>query len=357
MSRALIIVCAAAGCATTPYAKLPNQRAVRAHAEAVVWKAMFEGTPGERAQATRIAAEVADPVLDRGLGARLEDPDPVVRAIAAVSLAPQSEPAREVLTGALDGDSPEARRVAIDGVRRLPEWKARVAKLAGDADAAVRARALRELGKDADVALVDAALHDPDLGVRLAAIDARLQRDPSWRPDGANLDLYVALHVAMHRARRYNETAPAVEAARVAATSPQPSLRVAGVQAAGSLGDAALPLVRTALHDPDLDVRLAAARILARRGDHDGMMLLAATPSLDAAYDLAQLGDARGTERLLAAAQSSDAAERARAIALLAPLPSSLPTLQRALDDPDRAIALTAAGALLRKAFAGQTGA
>src|SRR5437899_430501 len=89
---------------------------VRRQAEAVVWGAMSAPSPSVREHDTRIAADVADPLLDRGLGPRMSDPSPPVRATAAVAMVRQTPPAVDVLRAILDGNDAEAKVIAIDAI-------------------------------------------------------------------------------------------------------------------------------------------------------------------------------------------------------------------------------------------------
>ena len=113
---------------------------------------------------------------------------------------------------------------------------------------------------------------------------------------------------------------------RAAADDRDPALRVAAMNAAGELGRAGNVLAAAHLSDPDLDVRLAAARAVIATGDHDTALpalvgALATPRRLDAADELARLGDPRGLGILRAAARAKDAHERRIALAALAPLP------------------------------------
>ena len=72
---ACVLFALAAGCTS-----LQQEARVRREAESVVWTAMSAPDARVRAHATRVTADVADPTLDRGLGARLGDPSPAVRA-------------------------------------------------------------------------------------------------------------------------------------------------------------------------------------------------------------------------------------------------------------------------------------
>ncbi|MDB4965347.1 MAG: hypothetical protein JWN44_1036, partial [Myxococcales bacterium] len=128
------------------------------------------------------------------------------------------------------------------------------------------------------------------------------------------------------------------------------------MNAAGELGSDGAELARAHLRDPDLDVRLAAARATLAGGGRDAalLVLVAAlgTPRrLDAADELARVGDARGLDALRTAARSSDRDERRLAVLLLAPLPAGHDTVIDALADADATVRLDAAGAILRHIF------
>src|SRR5258708_31430336 len=108
---ACLMLALGAGCATMKDAARKQQRA-----EDVVACGLAARAADERLQATRIAAEVADPVLDPLLAERLGDGDATVRATAAVALARSTAPALEVLRAALDGKDAAARVIAVDAV-------------------------------------------------------------------------------------------------------------------------------------------------------------------------------------------------------------------------------------------------
>lgn len=386
---ACVVVCLAAGCTS-----LQQQARVRRQAEAVVWSAMSAPSPGVRAHATRIVADVADPTLDRGLGARLGDPSPSVRATAAVALIRETPLATEVLRGVLDGNDANAKVIAIDAIGALDDGKTRMAALAGDRDVRVRARVataiaqwkpndaralLDKLLHDEDagvrgqalaglalfgdrdaLAAVTQALDDPSLGVRLAALGAlvRLGRDAvgtQLAALGTGKDRYVALRAAVQLSRSGHGPS-LLPTVRAAADDRDAAVRVAAMNAAGELGRDGNALATAHLRDPDVDVRLAAARAVIATGPHDAALptlvsALSTPRRLDAADELARLGDPRGLGALQASARAADARERRIALAMLAPLPSARDTLVAALGDSDADIRLDAAGALLRRLF------
>ncbi len=380
-----------AGCAS-----LGDDARVRRQAEGVVWGAMAAPSPELRVQATRIVADVADPLLDRGLGTRLGDPSPSVRATAAVALVQQTPIAASVLQQILDGNDADAKVIAIDAVGALDDGKARLGKLAADGDIRVRARVataiaqwkpdgaralLDKLLRDEDAGVrgqalaglarlgdrdalgeISAALEDRSLGVRLAALGAlvRVGRDAVGSQllalgsgPRASQDRFVALRAAVQLSRVgvAGATLPVVGAA---ANDSDPVLRVAAMNAAGELGRQGYALALAHLADPDLDVRLAAARAATATGRHDEALpvLVSALDGprrLDADDELARLGVVRGLGVLQSAARSPDARDRRAALSLLAPLSAGRDALVAALADPDAEIRLDAAGALLRR--------
>jgi HEAT repeat protein len=398
---ACVLLVVASGCSA-----LQRQARVRHEAEAVVWSAMGAPSAELREHATRIVADVADPTLDRGLGTRLGDPSPSVRATAAVALISQQPLAADVLRAVLDGNDASAKVIAIDAIGALDDGKARLPKLAADGDVRVRARVataiaqwkpegarallgtllhdqdpgvrgqalagLAQLGDDDALAEVTQALDDPSLGVRLAALGAlvRLGRDaignqllalgsgarstPGATP-ASTIDRYVALRAAVQLSHRGRAQA-VLPAVRAAADDRDAAVRVAAMNAAGELGRIGNALAQAHLGDPDVDVRLAAARAAIATGPHDvalpALLSALSTPRrLDAADELARLGDARGLAALQTAARAHDAAERRAAVRLLSPLPAGHDALVAALGDGDADIRLDAAGALLRRLF------
>ncbi|HZS38079.1 MAG TPA: HEAT repeat domain-containing protein [Polyangia bacterium] len=365
---------------------------LRRAAEVVVFRALYATDAEVRERAVRIAVEVADPALDRPLAERLDDESPRIRARAAVALAPQLEIARARLEAILDGKDASARAIAVDGLGSLenpaqriaklcddasPEVRARAAsalapidralarelaaRLAHDPDAGVRAAAVAALGALGDrgaVAELEAALGDGALGVRLAALAGltRLDGEPARLELVASRDdRFVALRAAVALAHR-GRVNVALETITRAAADRRADARAAAMNAAGELGEPAAALISRGLRDPDLEVRLAAARALIAAG-HAAQarpVLVGAldTPyALDAADELARIGDPLGQNRLHAAAASPDAATRRAALALIAPLPGALPSLTHGLADADPLARLTCAESLLRRAF------
>ena len=365
---------------------------LRRQAEAVVWGGLSAQQAEVREHATRIAADVADPLLDRALGPRMSDPSASVRATAAVAMVRQTPPAADVLRAILDGNDAEAKVIAIDAIGALDDGRARLPKLAGDGDVRVRARAATAIAqwKPADArALLGKLLHDddagvrgqalaalalygdreslgdiaqalddPSLGVRLSALGAlvRLGRETAGRQLlalGAGSDRYLALRAAVQLSRSGRAQA-ALSAVRAAADDRDAAVRAAAMNAAGELGPDGYALATAHLGDADVDVRLAAARAVLATGRHDAALptlvsALSTPRRLDAADELARLGDARGITELRASVRAKDASERRQALAMLAPLPAGRDALVAALADADADIRLDAAGALLKR--------
>jgi HEAT repeat protein len=372
--RNLLVVTLCVGCAGPS----TNRRA----AEEVVWRSLSSADVNERREATRITAEVADPALDRGLPARLADSDPVVRAMAAVAMANDVELARGLLVGLLQSPLAEARVAALDGIRALPDGNELAERATADADEAVRARAawmvhavapleklladptpgvraeaLRALANQDSARAAAAAeklLSDAALSVRLAALSALVKhgdRDRLLALAGGD-DRWVALRAAVQLKGR-----DAVAAVERAASDKQAPLRVAAMNAAGELGDEGRDLIRAHLEDAGLEVRLAAARaLLSSGGDAEAarkiLRAALATPrEIDAADELARLGDDEGRRVLSNAARNNDPQLRRAAIASLGALSPEPPELASALRDVDFRVRLSAARALLRRSL------
>jgi HEAT repeat protein len=386
---ASVLLVVASGCTA-----VQHDARIRRQCEAVVWGALAAPSPEMRQHATRIVADVADPLLDRGLGARLGDAAPAVRATAAVALVRQMPLAADVLRAILDGKDAEAKVIAIDAIGALDGSKALLSQLAADSDVRVRARVataiaqwkpndaralLSALVRDPDAGVrgqalaglalygdlgalgeITQALDDSSLGVRLAALGAlvRLGRDSIGNQLialNSGHDRYVALRAAVQLSHNSGAQA-ALPAVREAADDPDPAVRVAAMNAAGELGRAGYTLAADHVRDADVDVRLAAARAIIATGRHDSALpaLVGAleTPRrLDAADELARLGDSRGLLVLQTSAHAADPRERRAALALLAPLPLGYDSIVAALGDSDADVRLDAAGALLRRLF------
>jgi HEAT repeat protein len=397
------------GCAAMKTAARTQGRA-----EDVVAKALQSPARDERLQATRIAADVADAALDPLLAQRLGDDDAAIRATAAAALAKSAAPARDVLGAALAGNDAEARVIAVDGMRALPEWRALLAKLARDPDVRVRARVATAIGQlhppdarsllsallhDGDAGVrgqalyglaalddrgalgeVAAALDDDALGVRLAALGAlvRIARNdaaPRLLALAAGNDPYLAARAAVSLSR-VGQPRAALAALTQAARDRQPAVRSAAMNAADSLGDDGVALATAALDDRDFDVRLDAARALVALHHADAALPVlrafaggSGAPSccgfggddaatspvearrLDARAELARLGDRAALAQLVASTKDACASMRAAAYARIFPLAAGRALVDAALADADSRIRLHAAAIALGRAF------
>ena len=298
---------------------------------------------------------LADDVIQR-----MGDQDDQVQAAAAAAVLHAHPQAGEILANMLTSDDPIARAIAVRGMARKvgvhaaddlrnatrdPDARVRheaIAGLAplddaattdvlvglaqGDPDDGVRAAALMALahGARGDLhAVAHAALADKSLGVRIAAVDL-----VALSNDGATLHALltdVDPIVAAHAARASAKADPAGAAAAIdrALADAQPETRAAALNlAAAAIGkDAAATRAQAALADQAISVRLAAARVLAAAGrtqpalDAFAAALATGEPDdkIEAAADLARLGDPRGVAALSDLTKTADSVPRRRA--------------------------------------------
>ena len=270
-------------------------------------------SPAVRAHATRIVADVADPTLDRGLGARARRSVAVgARDRRGGADARDAARRRRAAARCSQGNDADAKVIALDAIGAARATARRgCAALAADRDVRVRARvghrdraveaerrarasrrsscttrtpacadrrwrAWRCYGDRGALADVTQALDDPSLGVRLAALGAlvRLGRDAVGTQllalgSGARRAIaYVALRAAVQLSRA-GRGAGALPAVRAAADDHDAAVRAAAMNAAGELGRDGNALATAHLRDPDVDVRLAAARAVIATGPHD----------------------------------------------------------------------------------------
>lgn len=364
-----------------------DDRALDALALAALRDALRAADPGARLAAVRAAERLDEATLFEPVTKLLGDDDEVVRAAAAAAVLHGHPDAPAVLTAALASPDAEARATAVTalgrkvgelaaadvrnaladadaGVReaaivalasfRLEADRARFEDLtARDPSGPVRARAIGALGPGG-VEAARAALADPYLGARLAAVDAlhRLLGDrarPILAPLVAGADLLVALRAAGHLGE-------VTEAVRAAAAALEWAVRAAAANAVRDLLDAG-PLEALAA-DPEPAVALAAARALARVGrieDARARFAAAATGLSDAqlrvhaAADLLRLGDPLGAKALGDLAGDADPLVRAAAVAAL-PTRRPFPlALIGALGDDSRTVRVVAAEAILAR--------
>lgn len=331
--------------------------------------------------------------LAQQVAQRLRDDDDRVIAAAAVAVLHGDPSAPDAIGDMLHSEDPEARRIAIDGIGKKV-GKVAVSVLeqaAGDGDPRVRRAALRWLGQLRDPDAVGALtqrLGDPDEAVRAAAASAlarigvgnlaelgrRALGDPALAVRLAGVELLVAAHdraglaaladdrdplVATEAAIAGGGGAPAARAVERAATAGAWAVRAGAANlAVRALGKAAaIALARKLAADPEVAVRLAAARVLAHGGDAPAAAAVfaaalaspdAARHHLDAAVDLAMQDDARGLQALddLVRDPARGSAARAAAAAAHRAARRITPGLVAALADDSGVVRVEAATAL-----------
>jgi len=329
---------------------------------------------------------------------RMTDDDDRVAATAAIAILRGYAQAPQVAGDMLRSEDPEARRIAVDGIgQKVGKLAiADLEKAAADPEAKVRRTAIRWLGqlKDAGAAqLLVSAFDDRDDGVRAAAASAlanigtavgnatnlgelarRALHDRALAVRLAGIELMVAAHgpelraeltrlagdpdplVAAEAAIANGGGEPAAQAIDRAATAVEWTTRAGAANlATRALGKpAALAIARRLAADPVLAVQLAAARVLAHAGDPAAATAIFAVGlasqdlRIEAAIDLAALGDARGAQTLDAAVRDSEHGPAARATAAAAHRTARriTPGLVAALADESGVVRVAAATAL-----------
>jgi HEAT repeat protein len=324
---------------------------------------------------------------------RMGDDDDRVVAAAAVAVLRGHPLAPNVAGDMLRSEDSEARRIAVEGIgKKVGKLAfADLEKAATDPEAKVRRAAIRWLGQlkdDGAVELLTRHLRDPDdavraasgmalarigignleelgkqavadraLGVRLAGIELLVaaRRPEALAALGAlveDRDPIVATEAAIARGGG-EAAARAVE--RAAASDEWTARAGAANLAVRAVGKpAAVALARRLAGDPEVAVRLAAARALAHAGDTliATRVFVAALEApghaLQAATDLAEQNDERGTRALDAAVRDPALPPLERAAAATAHRTARriTPGLVAALADDSGAVRVEAAAAL-----------
>jgi HEAT repeat protein len=324
--------------------------------------------------------------------AKLADEDDRVAASAAVAVLNGHPEAPQIADEMLKSENAEARRIAVDGIGKKV-GKLAVAdleKAADDHDARVRRAAIHWLGmiKDTDaVEVLTRRMHDPDDAVRAGAATALAQiaignleafgkqalNDHALAVRLAGIELLVAAHrddelvaltddpdpiVGIQAAIVVKKTHPALalKAVERAITAESWTTRAGAanllVQAIGK--EAALPIARKLAADPELGVRLAAARVLAHDGDLQtasrvfAAALGAPDQGVQAAADLAALGDPAGARALSSFLRDLKRTPEQRSTAAAAHRTAHrvTPGLVAALADPNGLVRVEAAAAI-----------
>ena len=379
-----------------------DQPLLRELAVATLGQALASPSAKLKLAAIEAVATAELQVLADQVAERMTDDDDRVAAAAAIAILRGYPQAPQVAGDMLHSEDAEARRIAVDGIgQKVGTFAlADLEAAASDGDPRVRRTALRWLGelKAGDAApLLAQAVRDPDPGVRAAAASALARlgptpavgpgplgelarqalRDPALAVRLAGIELVVAAHGPALRAELATLAADpdpivATEAAIAAgggdlaaraldraATATEPATRAGAanlaVRAVGK--PAALAVARKLAADPELAVRLAAARVLAHTGDPAAATAiflagLAPTARLDdrlqAAIDLAAQDDARGAQALDAAIRDPALAPAARATIAAAHRTARriTPGLVAALADRSATVRVAAAAAV-----------
>jgi HEAT repeat protein len=270
------------------------------------------------------------------------DDDDRVAAAAAVAVLRGMPGAPQVAHELMRSEDAEARRIAVDGVgRKVGKLaSADLVKAADDPDPRVRRVAIRWLGMNADPAAQDVlarrlrdsddsvraaaasalarigagdlrgfakhALDDRSLAVRMAAIEllaaAKADADLVALTDDADAMVALQAAIAVKITRPELAEKAIVRASAAAEWTTRAGAANLLVSALGR--EAARPHAAKLAADPELGVRLAAARVLAQLDDRDGAKRIFSSALTDAhhgvqaAADLAALGDKAGMQAL-----------------------------------------------------------
>jgi HEAT repeat protein len=358
--------------------------------EATLWQALAAPSVKLKMRAIETVEDLEISSLADDVAKQLGDDDERVQATAAVAVLHGYKQALEVADQMLRSENAEARRIALEGVaKKIGKLAiADIENAANDNDARVRAIAVRWLGhyKDADaVEVCTKRLHDRDEGVRAAAVVSLAQiglgntaaaakiaiadRQLSVRLAGirvlamlgdqdklvalaADPDRLVALAAAIEiKAAHPDLVQTAVQRALLAN---DPTIRAGALnQLVEALGkEGAVVAAKPLLADPELAVRLAAARVLVHAGDQaDAMPVLEAglaAQDLDAAADLGALGDQHALQALAELASDPKRTPEQRAAAVTAHRTAHhvTPALVAALADPSGIVRVEAAATL-----------
>jgi HEAT repeat protein len=292
-----------------------DRTSLKAMAMATLWQGLQTPSAKVKISAIQTAEQLDLSPLAEPVAEKMGDDNAAVAAAAAVALLRSHPDAPYVATEALSSDDPRARAIAVEGIAR-------------------------KIGQDARADLVP-LLKDPDPQVRRATVRAVWKM--ATRDD---IELISKL------ARRDDHGSVRAAALGVLANKDFP-----GVAA----------VARAAIRDSYLGARLAALRLLDRRGGKsaaDDFIVLATGDdlflALRAAVALAKRGDAERTLRIarraLASKQWTVRAAALNAIAEVADKKTALPLIRAAVADESVRVRLAAGRALVRfgdKAAAG----
>jgi HEAT repeat protein len=353
------------------------QRAGSAAAPALRRIAAATRDPVLRARAQAALGRLGDDAARDALRTQLSAQDPDVQAVAVEVLDPVAE--APALCRLAQAPASAPRLAAVNALRSAPASPetllvlTRAARL--DPELAVRLAALRALPAQgpAGVDAIEARLADPEQAVRLLAIGMLVQADyaraerrlSSYLATDASPEGIESARMLLGNPLRAPESAIAQLERALAARDN--ALRAAAAVALMSTRDQrVLPLAQAhAAHEPARSVRLCLALALSgtvqalRGGDSsaalhsEGRELLAALMAgqdvvgSQAAAELARRGDARAVQRLQVLLHSHDATVRRVVVDALGGDLRRPRDVRSSLLDPDAAVRLSAASAIL----------
>jgi HEAT repeat protein len=350
-------------------------------------------SPSQRLKIAAINAVQAAEIqsLAESVAERMGDDDDRVAASAAVAVLRGFPQAPQVAAEMLRSEDAEARRIAVDGIGKKVGALAAVDlhKAANDPDPKVRRAAIRWLAhvKDKEApAVFERNLKHLDEGVRaaaasglarigvgdLAAFAKKALADKALAVRLAGVELLVAAKrndelaalaqsdpdpmVAAEAAMAIKRTDLAQAALEKAVAAERWTIRAGALNTAvRALGkDATITFARKLMTDPEVGVRLAAARALVSSGDKAGAVAifeqaLTTESAVSAATDLARIGDERGMKALSDATRDAKATpdQRANAAAAHGTARRVTPGLVAALADANGVVRVEAATVLV----------
>lgn len=337
-----------------------DKELVRDLAEATIAQALASPSVKLKIEAIEAVAELELHDLADAVAEKMEDSDDRVAAAAAVAVLKGFPQAPQVADAMANSPDAEARRIAIDGIgKKVGKLAlAEIEKAASDRDARVRRAAIFWLGalKDKDaVEVLTKRMRDPDDSVRAAAASALAKinigdaaahakvalADRSLAVRLAGIDLLVAARrdadlvaliddkdpmVALNAAIKSSRKDLAPKALDRALAAAEWTIRAGAANmltmAVGRAG--AKPYAERLVGDAHVGVRLAAARVLLHAGSPASARpvftaaLTDADFALQAATDLASMGDATGIDALTKAARDTQKSPEQRAAAAAA---------------------------------------
>ncbi len=371
-----------------------DEKAMRIMAVATLDRALRDPNVQVRRTAARAVARMADERLRTSLIRLLADKDDTVAATTALVLAGKTSEAATTATRLLSSSNdharaaavlalgrvlkrakvavaaatdkhPRVRRAAVSALAALgADHRHRLVALAkADPDGTVRASAFQALGRtklDNSAALARMALADKYVGSRLAAIALLRHAGKSGQAALLGLtksaDVFVALRAAVALRHLSGERRPGV--VDRALNSTDWTVRSAALNALGEVVETAeaVRLARGALTDPRMEVRMTAARSLARNGLPGAAMAVFQAAITDAresiriqgAIQLLRLDEGAGRRALAKLLKSKNPATRTAAVRAYSRADNATLTLIAALADPAAQVRVVAAQSLIR---------